>query len=183
MNFCTLALATLLLVAGSCFGQDTSERAVLHEFMAWNAVQKVLSTARLSGSLEFRSVCDIAKPHAPFLKIGTLSGHEGSALQALQGLFANDPKLQITQESDGKLRMVETDVPRDFLEIKIHHLSFPPNFHSGAFAVYYMVNTPEVTAFMERNIGRSATSAGRSLGSAGACLVRSCSTGRACPAS
>jgi hypothetical protein len=122
--------------------------------MAGQAVQKILSAAQLSGSLEFWSVCDIAKPYAPFLKIRPVSGYGGSALEVLQELFANDPNMPVTQEGDGKIRMVETDVPKDFLEVKIHHLSFPHDFHSGAFAVYFIVNTPEVRAFMERNIGR-----------------------------
>lgn len=151
-----LARSTLLLLVGSCLGQDKSGRAVLHEFMAQQGAQKILSTAQLSGSLEFWSVCDIAKPHAPFLKIQSVSGYEGSAPEALQELFANDPKMQVTQESDGRIRMVETDVPKDFLEVKIHHLSFPPDFRSksGAMAVYFILNSREVTDFMERNIGR-----------------------------
>jgi hypothetical protein len=122
--------------------------------MAEQGAQKILSTAQLSGSLEFWSVCDVAKPHAAFLKLRPVSGYEGSALEALQELFANDPKMQVTEESDGRIRMVETDVPRDFLEVKIHKLSFPADFHSGAFAVYFILNTPEVRAFMEGNIGR-----------------------------
>jgi hypothetical protein len=154
MNFCMLAMATPLLLVGSCLGQDKSGRAVLHEFMAQQGAQKILSTAQLSGSLEFWSVCDIAKPHAPFLKIQPVSGYEASAVEALQELFANDPKMQVTQQSDGKIRMVETDVPKDFLEVKIQHLSFPPDYHSGAFAVYFILNTPEVRAFMDRKIGR-----------------------------
>lgn len=156
MNFYMLAVSTLLLLVGSCLGQDKSGRAVLHEFMAQEGAQKILSTAQLSGSLEFWSVCDIAKPHAPFLKIQPVSGYEGSALEALQELFANDPKMQVTQGTDGKIRMVETDVPQDFLEVKIHHLSFPPDYRSasGAMAVYFILNTPEVRTFMERNIGK-----------------------------
>lgn len=154
MTFWRVGTAALLLLVGSCLGQNKSGRAVLHEFMAEQAVQKVLSTAQLSGSLEFWSVCDIAKPHAPFLKIQPVSGYGSAPLETLQELFANDAKMQVNQESDGKVRMVEADVPRDFLEVKIHHLSFPTDFHSGAFAVYFIVNTPEVRTFMEHKIGR-----------------------------
>ncbi len=56
--------------------------------------------------------------------------------------------------------MAETDVPKDFLEVKIHHLSFPSLYHSGAIyhsgamAVYAILNTPEVIGFMDHNIGR-----------------------------
>jgi hypothetical protein len=156
MNFCVFAMAPFLFLVGSSVGQDKSGRAVLHEFVAKERAQKILSTARLSGSLEFWSVCDIAKPHAPFLKIGPVSGHEGPSVEVLQEVFANDPQMRVTQDSDGKIRMVETDVPRDFLEVKIHHLSFPPDFRSksGPMAVYFILNTPEVKDFMERNIGK-----------------------------
>jgi hypothetical protein len=69
-------------------------------------------------------------------------------------MFANDTKMQVTQESDGKIRMTETDVPKDLLEIKIHHLSFPANYRGPAMATVAILRSPEVMDFMERNIGR-----------------------------
>jgi hypothetical protein len=75
-------------------------------------------------------------------------------------MFADDKTMQVIQERDGKIRMAETDVPQDFLEVKIHHLSFPSLYrsgaiyHNGAMAVYAILNTPEVIAFMDHNIGR-----------------------------
>lgn len=69
-------------------------------------------------------------------------------------MFAGDTKMRVTQDDDGKIRMVETDVPKDFLEVRIRHLSFPPYYHSGAFAVYYILNAWEVRSFMDHNIGR-----------------------------
>ena len=53
-------------VTGWLLPQPEQERgAVLHEFMAGEAVQKILSTAQLSGLLEFWSVCDFGKRHLP----------------------------------------------------------------------------------------------------------------------
>jgi hypothetical protein len=75
-------------------------------------------------------------------------------------MFADDPKMRVIQERDGKIRMAETDVPQDLLKIKIHHLSFSMPYttgakaDSGAMAVYILLNAPEVIAFMEQNIGR-----------------------------
>ena len=87
----------------------------------------------------------------------TCLGHEGSALDALQQVFANDAKMRVTQESDGKIRMVETDVPKDFLDVKIHHLSFPSDYTTGnpqkKMALYAIIHTPEVGHFiMDHNI-------------------------------
>jgi len=86
-------------------------------------------------------------------------------------MFADHPKMRVVQEPDGKIRMVETDVPQDLLEVKIHHLSFSALYqnpwydprhrksrviyHSGAWAVYAILNTPEVITFMDQNIGRN----------------------------
>jgi hypothetical protein len=40
-------------------------------------------------------------------------------------MFADDPKMNVTQEpGGGKIRMSESDVPRDFLNVRIHHVSF-----------------------------------------------------------
>jgi hypothetical protein len=91
-------------------------------------VQKILSSAQLSGSLEYWGVCDVFKPRPEFPKLRPVSGHEGSAREVLQEVFADDTKMRVTQESDGKIRMVETDVPKDLLEVTIHHLSFPSNY-------------------------------------------------------
>ena len=120
-------------------------------------VQKILSDARLSGSLEFSTVCDLGKPTPPFLKLRPVSGNEGSALEALKELFANDPKMQVIQESDGKIRMRETDVPNDLLNVQIRRFSFPSDYRSGngPMAVYALLNAPEVIEFMESTIGRN----------------------------
>lgn len=91
-------------------------------------MQKILSSAQLSGSLEYWGVCDVFKPRPEFPKLRPVSGHEGSAREVLQEVFADDTKMRVTQESDGKVRMVETDVPKDLLEVTIHHLSFPSNY-------------------------------------------------------
>ncbi len=153
ISFCRLATATasLLFLVGSCLSQH---KAGVDQTVAVPEVQKILSSAQLSGSLEYWGLCDIFKPRPPELKLRPVSGHEGSALDILQEMFADDTKMRVTQDSDGKIRMVETDVPQDLLEVKIHHLSFPSDYHSGAMALYAIVNTSEARDFMDHNIGR-----------------------------
>lgn len=146
----------LVLLAGYCLGQD---KGGVDENWAIPMVQKILSGEHRSGSLEFWGGCDLAWPRPDFPKLRPLTGREGSGLDALQEMFANDSKMQVSQDNDGKIRMVERDVPQDFLEVKIHHLSFrslhdgEAIYHSGAWAVYAILHTPEVMDFMARKIG------------------------------
>jgi hypothetical protein len=151
MSFCRLAVASLLFLVGSCLSQD---KGGVDQTVAVPEVQKILSGAQVSGSLEYWGLCDISKPRPPELKLRPVSGHEGSARDVLQEMFADDPKMRVTQERDGKIRMTETDVPRDFLEVKIHHLSFPSDGHTSGMALYAVLHAPEVIDFMDHNIGR-----------------------------
>lgn len=149
-----IAMAVLLSLVGSCLSQD---KGGVDQRVALQEVQKILSSEQRSGSLEYWGFCDLDKGWPDFPEPRSVSGRKGSALDILQEMFADDPKMRVIQERDGKIRMVETDVPQDFLEIKIHHVSFSmggTKAHSGAFAVYALLNTPEVIAFMDQNIGR-----------------------------
>jgi len=150
-------MPVLLFLAGSCLSQN---KGGVDQRVALPAVQKILSSERRSGSLEYWGFCDLDKGWPDFPELRPVSGRQGSALDVLQELFADDLKMRVIQERDGKIRMVETDVPKDLLEVKIHHLSFSALYqsraiyHSGAMAVYAILNTPEVIAFMDHNIGR-----------------------------
>jgi len=149
-SFCRLAMASLLFLVGSCLSQD---RGGIDQTAAVPAVQTILSSAQLSGALEYWGLCDISQPRSPEFKLHSISGHEGSARDALQEIFANDANMGVTQAGDGKIRMVETDVPKDFLEVKIHRLLFDSDNHGSGMALYAILNTPEVIAFMEHNVG------------------------------
>jgi len=139
----------LLFLVGSCLGQD---KGGVDQTVAVPEVQKILSSAQLSGSLEYWGLCDFSN-RAEFPRLRPVSGHEGSARDVLQEMFAEDTKMRVTQESDGKIRMVETDVPTDLLHVNIHHLSFPADYHGPSMAMVAILHTPEVIDFMERNIG------------------------------
>jgi hypothetical protein len=157
MPVCRGAVAVLLALVGSCLSQD---KGGVDQRVALPKVQKILSGERRSGSLEYWGFCDLDKGWPDFPEPRSVSGRKGSALTILQEMFADDPKMRVIQEPDGKIRMAETDVPQDLLKVKIHHLSFSMPYtsgakaHSGAMAVYILLNSPEVRAFMEQNIGR-----------------------------
>jgi len=149
-SFFRLAMAFLLV--DSCLSQS---KGGVDQTVALPAVQNILSIAQRSGSLEYWGLCDVGKPRSDFPRLRDVSGHEGSARDLLQELFADDPKMRVSEESDGKIRMAEIDVPKDLLEIKIHSLSFPSNYHGPKMAVMAILHSQEVLKVMtERNIVR-----------------------------
>jgi hypothetical protein len=139
----------VLFLVGSCLSQD---KGGVDQTVALPEVQKILSSAHLSGSLEYWGLCAGSKPRSEFPRLRPVSGHEGSALEVLQQMFAEDTKMQVTQESGGKIHMVETDVPTDLLEVKIHHISFPSDYHGPRMAMMAILHTAEVLDFMQHNI-------------------------------
>jgi hypothetical protein len=157
MSVCKIAMAVLLALVGSCLSQD---KGGVDQRVALLEVQRILGSERRSGSLEYWGFCDLDKGWPDFPEPRPVSGRNGSALDILQEMFADDPKMRVIQERDGTIRMAETDVPQDFLKVKIHRLSFSTLYssgakaHSGAMAVYTLLHSPEVIAFMEQNIGR-----------------------------
>ena len=53
---------------------------------------------------------------------------DGGPVETLREMFADDAKMQVTQDSNGIIRMVETDVPQHILNLKIEHLFFNPEY-------------------------------------------------------
>jgi hypothetical protein len=68
-------------------------------------------------------------------------------------MFSGDSKMQITQDSSGIVRMVEEDVPTDILDVKIHHIIFPPRTsdpyqpNETDRALLVILSSPEVLSF------------------------------------
>jgi len=81
------------------------------------------------------------------------SDKSGTPVEVLREIFETDPKMRVAQESDGKIRMVETDVPNDLLNVKIHHLSFHdgPMSRGPGMALIAILKTPEVMPFRREN--------------------------------
>lgn len=75
-------------------------------------------------------------------------------VESLREMFSVDPKMRVSQDADGKIRMIEEDVLSDLLDVKIHNVRFPVQYHGPDAAVSAILNTPEVMAFRkEHNIG------------------------------
>ncbi|MGD0567496.1 MAG: hypothetical protein ABSA78_03745 [Candidatus Sulfotelmatobacter sp.] len=90
-----------------------------------------------------------------------LHDYSGPPKEVLGKMFADDPRMGVTQEEGGMVRMIEKDVPTDLLNFKIHHLSFFPSdasasdpVHGPQMAVLAILENPEVMAFRKaHNIG------------------------------
>jgi hypothetical protein len=95
-------------------------------------------------------------PSPAFPVLSYPSNDSGSAAEVLRKLFSKDPWMRVTQEPNGLIRMVETDVPTDLLDVTISHLSFKPAAMGGGpnNALYLVLSAPEVKAYRkEHNIG------------------------------
>jgi hypothetical protein len=68
----------------------------------------ILSRAHASGSLEYWGVCNFKEFYPDFPKLQAVPDHEGSAVELLQERFSEDPEMRVSQDRDGKIRMVET---------------------------------------------------------------------------
>ena len=114
----------------------------------------VFSKAHASGSLEYWGVCNSKEFYPDFPKLKKTPGQDGPAVELLQAMFSADPYMRVSRDADGKIRMVEEDVPSDLLDVKISHLRFPAEYHGPNIAVIAIMKTPEVMAFRrEDNIG------------------------------
>jgi hypothetical protein len=117
-------------------------------------IGSVLSKAHASGSLEYWGVCNFKEFYPDFPKLRAVPDHEGSAVELLRERFSEDPEMRVSQDRDGKIRMVETDVPTDLLDVKIHHVRWLAGYHGPNMAVTAIVTAPEVIAFRrEHNLG------------------------------
>ena len=114
-------------------------------------LMEALRRANVSASLEL-SQCDYGPPpHLPSLRVPTAAG---PLPQVLREMFADDPAMQVTQDAEGTIRMIESDVPTDLLGVKIRHLPFELNgipLQYAAFsptaAIREILHAPEVLAF------------------------------------
>lgn len=146
-----LAIICTFMLAASLLSQD---RGGTPPGSGRIQIGGVFSKADASGSLEYWGVCDFKEFYPDFPKLKRIPDHEGSPVELLREMFSVDPKMRVRQDADGKIRMIEEDVPSDLLDVKIHHLRFPVEHHGPISAVMAIEETPEVMAFKrEHDIG------------------------------
>jgi hypothetical protein len=146
-----MAAGALILLTPS-FGQQV----ILKFNNDTQRVHDALRSVHLSGSLVYSGDCKSRRGRDPVPPVGT-PRQSDSPRELLRKMFPLDSKMRVTQDPDGMIRMAETGVPTDILDVKIHHLSFDdssgesgpwglslrgPNVALGA-----IFSTPEVQAF------------------------------------
>ena len=141
-------LASIAVLLASSFAQDSS----VDPRQTASFIGTLLNNAKASGSLIYSGRCDNygGSPDLPQLRMPL--NRDASSLQILREMFTSDPKMHVVQESDGEIRMTETGVPGDILDLKIRHISFaahPDPIRSAYVALYGIIGAPEVGAFMK----------------------------------
>ena len=153
----TRVILTFLILLNSCCSQErggTDPRAALP------ILSEILGKANASGSLEYWGRCDVHEPSPDLPMISYPANDSGATAEVLKKLFANDRWMRVTQEPNGLVRMAESDVPTDLLDVRIKHLSFGSRSEdSGLFggpnnAKRAILFAPEVRAYRKaHNIG------------------------------
>jgi hypothetical protein len=123
-------------------------------------IRDVLLDNHVSGSLVFSGGCKFQDRKAQVPTIGTPRSLS-SPMESLRDMLSVNSGFQVTQDSDGLIRMVETKVPTDLLKVQIHRISFsapePENdggpdslaLHGPWIAMEEILRAPEVTTFMK----------------------------------
>jgi hypothetical protein len=149
-------VASILLLLTPCVCQD---RGGVDPRLALPIIGKVLSTAHVSASISYWGHCEF-QPHPDFPKLRAVTDISGPTLDVLRELFAVDSKMRVTQESGGTVRLIETDVPRDLLDVRIGHISFDASadadfpLNGPNSAMHLILSSPEVRSFKRiHNIG------------------------------
>ena len=151
-----LVIACALMLPVCSRGQDRGGTPLGEVRMQ---VGNVLSRAHLSGSLEYWSACNFKRStsYPDFPKLQVIPDHDGPAVDLLREIFSVDPEMGVSQDADGRIRMIEKDVPTDLLDVKIHHLRFPPEYHGPNAAAIAILKSQEVISFRrEHSIGPEA---------------------------
>ncbi|MGO9086484.1 MAG: hypothetical protein ACLQBK_14750 [Candidatus Sulfotelmatobacter sp.] len=149
-----LAITCTFMLAACLLGQDRGGTSLGEARMR---IGDVFSKADASGSLEYWGVCNFKELYPDFPKLRVVPVHEGSPVELLREMFSVDHQMRVSQDSDGKIRMVETDVPSDLLDVKIHELRWLTGYHGPNIAITAILKTPEVITFRrEHNIGPEA---------------------------
>jgi hypothetical protein len=113
-----------------------------------------LRRANVSGSLELSGSCGPETPGSwPHWRI--LAASEGSPLQVARETFADDPTIQVTQDANGTIRMIQSGVPTDLLNLKISHILFWNGdvplqyaaFSANSAARHAILQAPEVKTY------------------------------------
>jgi hypothetical protein len=112
-------------------------------------ILNVLARARVSGSLEYNGKCgpNVVVPDLPRLR-GPQKPYAQNPASALRSMFSVDGRMAVSQERNGIVRVIETGVQTDILDIRIGHLSFN-RISDPEQALSLVLDAPEFRSFMQ----------------------------------
>lgn len=152
MSYIAIITAALVLIT-PCTGQD---RAKVDPAGRAALIGRVLAKAHASGSLVYHGQCEANGGSWDLPAVSFPKHYEITPVQMLQEMFTGDLKMQVTEDTNGNIRMVETDVPRDLLDLRIVQVSFPTGsgINNANVAVVQIMVTPDMKNYMTvNNIG------------------------------
>jgi hypothetical protein len=138
------------LIATACLCHAQGVKSGRKDFAARSTMADVLEKTPFSGSLEYSGDCDDKSQELPVLPAIRVppGDRDSSALVILREIFADDHKMQVTQETGGTSRMVESGVPQGLLDVTIRKLCFN-DIYDPISAEAMIISAPEVQAFMK----------------------------------
>ena len=144
-------LSLLLVLLPSCVAQEVR---TISPSLTGTIVGAVLTRARASGSLVYSGRCENngGTFDLPILRLP--ADRNTPPVQLLQQMFVDDPKMHVTQDANGNIRVVEADVSRDLLDLRIVQVSFSSGSHilnNGNEAALQIMATPDVKNYMTVN--------------------------------
>jgi hypothetical protein len=137
----------ILMLPGACAAQ---ERGGMDPGLAVPWLVSALSFGHFSGSIEYWGSCN-HNPDFPILNRPQQVG--APVVRTLREMFSEDPEMRVRKDADGMVRMVETDVPEDILNVVIGHLSFGDgdlDTFNPNMALQAILRLNEVTEFMKK---------------------------------
>jgi hypothetical protein len=149
--YITIIVAVSVLIT-PCMGQD---RTKVDPAMTAAMIGRVLAKVHASGSLVYHGQCQ-ASGGTWDLPAVNLPKHGIAPVQMLREMFGEDSKMQVAQDANGYIRMAETDVARDLLDLRIVQVSFSTGstLNNPNIALTQIMGTPEMKDYMiVRNIG------------------------------
>jgi hypothetical protein len=119
---------------------------------ALQPILEVLNKAKLSASLEFSGPCvEGYIPDFPQFHRTVTSG--ASALEILRGMLPDNQPMNVTLDPDGTVRIIESGVPKDILNVRMSHISFEGSgrrpVYSPREALGIILRAPEFVAFLK----------------------------------
>jgi hypothetical protein len=136
-------------ITGACLCLAQGVKSGRKDSAARSAMVEVLRRTPFSGSFEYSGDCDVSQELPVLPKVrAPLEGWNNSALMMLREVFADDHKMQVTQETGGAIRMVESGVPKELMDVTIRKLSFN-DVYDPMSAEAMIISAPEVQDFMK----------------------------------